>query len=338
MTVKFACLTGLLVLGALAANAQTYWSTNSATACGAYGDSNGAPTQLTTGPGAGGYVCWVYGTLPWYAAGASWGSSIRVAAPPTGAVNVNLYFTDQTGADTALDYQYKGSSTVYNDTGTTKALFANQPMEVDLLGLKAEAPTYSVTSATGPVVVYAECPDATTCQQLQAQLIYLALPSNSWALSAPVVWDSQTWTGWSSIGIDDGKLGGDTVAFVVYNLADDQLAHTYTLNVYDSTGALYTTVTTPSVPYLGCKAWGVRDVVSNVPTGEFKLQLVAAATQYVAFEALQFHGPTATTLVSAWENPVVSTGSASATAVSATPGSKLRAVARRRTPPSSFAH
>jgi hypothetical protein len=337
MTVKFACLTGLLVLGALAANAQTYWSTNSATACGAYGDSNGNPVPPVSGV-SGEYVCFVYGTLPWYAAGAGWGSSIRVAAPPTGAVNVTLSFTDVNGNGTALDFQYKGNSTVYNDTVAAKALFANQPMEVDLLGLKAEAPTYGVTEARGPVVVYAECPDAITCQQLQAQLIYLALPSNPWALSAPVVWDAQTWTGWSSIGIDDGKPGVDTVSFVVYNLADDKLPHTYTLNVYDSTGALFSSGTTGLVAYLGSYARGVRDVITNVPTGEFKLQLVAAANQWVAFEALQFHGTTATTLVSAWENPVLTAGAASAASVSATPGSKQPAAARRRTPPSSLAH
>jgi hypothetical protein len=253
-------------------------------------------------------------------------------------VNVSLYFTDTAGADKALDFQYKGNSTVYNDTGAAKALYANQPLEVDLLGLKAEAPNYSTTSASGPVVVYAQCPDKVTCSQLQAQLIYSALPSEPWALSAPVVWDSATWNGWSSIGIDDGKAGGDTVSFVVYNLADDGLAHTYTLNVYDSTGALYSTGTTPSVPYLGSYAAGVRQVISNVPTGVFKLQLVASSsTQYTAFEALQFHGTTATTLVSAWENPVVAAASSSTTSVSATPGSKLPGAARRRTPRSSFA-
>jgi hypothetical protein len=253
-------------------------------------------------------------------------------------VNINLFFTDMNGADVALDFNFRGDSTLYSDTSLGKALYANQPMEVDLLGLKGDGPAYTAHSANGAAVVEADCPDATTCEQVQAQLIYLALPSNPWALSAPVVWDAQTWTGWSSIGIDDGKQGGDTVAFVVYNLADDQLAHTYTLNIYDSTGKLFSTGTTGLVQYLGTYAKGVRDVISNVPTGEFKLQLVAAANQWVAFEALQFHGTTATTLVSAWENPVVTTGTASAASISATPGSKQRAAARRRTPPSSFAH
>jgi hypothetical protein len=288
--------------------------------------------QLTTGPGAGNYVCWVSGTLPWYAAGAGWGSAIRVSAPPTGAVDINLYFTDVNGNAAALDYSYRGNSTVYNDTGTSNALYANQPMEVDLLGLHAEAPTYSTTSASGPVVVYGYCPDATTCEQLQAQLIYSALPSEPWSLSAPVVWDAQTWTGWSSIGIDNGVKGGDTVSFVVYNLADDQAAHTYTLNVFDSTGALYSTGITPSVPYLGSYASVLRSVISNLPAGEFKLQLVAAATQYTAFEALQFHGTTATTLVSAWENPVPAASPASTTAAS-----HHAVSARRRVPPSSLA-
>lgn len=332
---KPAYLVGLLALSAFAANAQTYWTTNSATLCGAYGDANGAPKQLTTGPGQGGYVCWTYGTLPWYAAGQGWGSSIRVSAPPTAPVNINLFFTDVNGNDATLDYKYRGSATLYTSASSGNALFANQPMEVDLLGLTGDGPAYTAHSANGAVVVEADCPDAITCQQVQAQLIYSALPSNTWSLSAPVVWDSQTWNGWSSVGIDDGKAGGDTVSFVVYNLADDALAHTYTLNVFDSTGKLYSTGTTASVPYLASYAAGVRQVISNLPTGEFKLQLVSAApTQYTAFEALQFHGATATTLVSAWENPVAT--AAAAASVPAVTNQRSAPSARQRVPPASI--
>ena len=333
ISVKSVCLAGLLVLSGLAATAQTYWSPDPALACGAYGDQNGNPIQLTTDPGAGNYVCQVVGTLPWYAAGREWGSSIRMAAPPTAPVNVSLYFADLNGQDTYLDFRYQGDSTVYNDTSAGATLYANQPMEVDLLGLHSEAPGYLTTSANGEVVVYADCPDAATCSQLQVQLIYSALPSYPWALSAPVVWDSQTWTAWSSVGIDDGKQGGDTVSFAVYNLADDGLPHAYTLNIYDSTGTLFSSAQTPVVPYEASYAAGVRQVSGlNVPAGTFKLQLVAGAAQYVAFEALQFHGTSATALVTAWENavPLATPG---ATATSLHP-----AQVRRRVPPSSMTH
>jgi len=337
ISAKPAYLAGLMLAGALMASAQTYWTTNASTDCGIYGDSNSHPKQLTSGPGAGNYVCWVYGTLPWYAAGAGWTSAIRTSAPPTGAVNLNLYFTDVNGADRALDYRIQGNSTVYNDTGVTKVLSAEQPWEVDLLGLHAEAPNYSTTSATGPVVVYAECPDGTTCGQLQAQLIYSALPSQPWSLSAPVVWDPYTWNVWSSIGIDDGKGGvgnggTDTLSFVIYNLADDQLAHTYTLNVYDSTGALYSSGTTASVPYLGSYAAVLKQVISNLPSGPFKLQLAGASTQYAIFEVLQFHGPSATTLVSGTET-LPAASAAAAAGVNFATGQRSASSIRHRVPP-----
>lgn len=311
---KSACLAGLLVLGALTASAQTYWSTAANLNCGNYGtDTNGTPRTVTTPTNGTGYVCLVVGTLPWFAAGAGWGSSIRASAPPTAPVAMWFDFTDTNGAALTLDFQYKGDSTMFNDVTASQALFANQPIEVDLFGLHSQAPSYT-SQAGGAVVVTAYCPDADTCSQVQAQLIYSALPSKTWSLSAPVVWDAQTWTAWSSVGIDDG--GTDQVSFVIYNLADDGAAHSYTLNVYDASGNLYSTGTTAAVPYLGSYADVLRNVVSKLPAGAFKLQLVAAATQYVSFEVLQFHGATGTTLVSAWEDTVPSTNAASATTAS----------------------
>lgn len=309
ISVKSAYLAGLLVLAALTANAQTYWSTNAALNCGAYGiNAAGAPQPVTTPAGGTGYVCFVYGTLPWYDAGGGWGSSIRVAAPATAPIAVFLDFVDVNAQPSTLDFQYLGDSTILNGTTTGQALFANQPMEVDLLGLHTPASNGS-SEAKGPVVVLAYCPDPDTCSQVQAQLIYSALPGNTWSLSAPVVFDSQTWTAWSSVGIDDGST--NQVSFVIYNLANDKLAHTYTLKVFDSAGNLHVTATTQSVAYLGSYADLLRNVTSNLPTGVFKLQMVAS--DYAAFEALQFRGATGTTMVSAWEN--IPAGAAVAAAV-----------------------
>jgi hypothetical protein len=294
MSVKSVWLAGLLFLGAFTANAQTYWSSNANLNCGAYGqDSNGTPLQLDSG----GYVCYVYGTLPCYASGGGWASSIRVSAPSSAPVAYFFDFSYANGADATLDFLYQGDSTVYNGTFVSNALYANQPLEVDLLGLHSDASTYG-TTADGPVVVLAECPDANTCSQVQAQLIYSALPSQPWLLSAPVVWDSQTSYGWSSVVIDDGST--NFVSFVIYNLDTvGQVPRTYTLNVYDATGALYATATTQPVPLYGSYADLLRNVIPSLPPGAFKLQVVGSA--YTAFEALQFHGPSATTLVVASE-------------------------------------
>ncbi len=294
--VKSAGLAGLLVLGAFAANAQTYWSPNANLNCGNYGDKNGAPTKITTPNGVTGYSCFIYGTLPWYAAGEIWSSSIRVSAPPTGAVAIFLTFVDENGLDTKLDHTYEGDSKVYSETSASQALFANQPLVVNILGAPADAPSYRNT-ASGPVSVLAYCPDADTCSQIQAQLIYSALPSHPWSLSVPVVWDWQTSHGWSSVGVDDGAT--NIVSFVVYNLANDLLAHTYKLNVYDSAGNLYSSGPIPSVAYLGSYANVLGNIVPSLPAGAFKLQLVGP--DYSAFEALQFTGPSATNLISASE-------------------------------------
>jgi hypothetical protein len=294
MFVKSFWLAGLLVVGACAVNAQQYWSANASLNCGNYGtDVNGTPLQITNG----GYVCYIYGTLPWYASGAGWGSSIRVSAPPSAPVAYFFNFSDVNGNDATLDFLYEGDATVSNGTSASQALYANQPLEVDILGLHSQAPNYG-TTANGPAVVLAECPDANTCAQVQAQLIYSALPSEPWSLSAPVIFDWQTSYAWSSVGVDDGST--NTVSFVIYNLDTVGLAsHTYTLNVYDATGKLFSTAVTPSVPLYGSYANVLRKVVASLPTGSFKLQVVG--TTYTAFEALQFHGPSATTLVSAAE-------------------------------------
>jgi hypothetical protein len=299
----------MLVLGAFTANAQTYWSTNASTNCGAYGtDSLGTPLQLTAGPGAGGYVCYVYGTLPWYASGSGWGSSIRVSAPPTAPVAYFFYFADKSGNDATLDFTYQGDPTVVSDTSASSALNVNQPLEVVLYGLHSEAPAYA-TEANGPVTVLVECPDQTTCAQAQAQLIY-STTTNPWSLSAPVVWDGQTSLAWSSVGVDDSKTNTDpktksVVSFVIYNLdiaTTGTTSHSYTINVFDADGTLNAQTTTPAVPQYGSYAAVLRTLLPDLPSGSFKLQAVAPnSSSWMAFEALQFHGPSATTLVSAQE-------------------------------------
>jgi len=71
-------------------------------------------------------------------------------------------FSGVNGSDATLDFLYLGDSTVYSGTAASGSLYANQPMEVDILGLHSQAPAYLYPS-NGPVVVLAECPDANTC-------------------------------------------------------------------------------------------------------------------------------------------------------------------------------
>jgi hypothetical protein len=112
------------------------------------------------------------------------------------------------------------------------------------------------------------------------------------------------------VGIDDGST--DLVTFVIYNLDTvGQAAQTYTLKVYDATGTLQATATTPAVPLYGSYANLLRDVMPNLPPGAFKLQVVGSA--YTAFEALQFHGPAVTALVAASE--VIPAGTLTSSAV-----------------------
>jgi hypothetical protein len=295
--------------------AQTYWSTDSKLNCGSYGqDAAGKPWQLSNG----GYVCYAYGTLPWYAAGAGWTSTIRVSAPPTAPVAYIFSFTSASGAASTLDFRYQGDATIYHGTYATRgldsvqahanALYANQPLMFDVLGLNGEASTYK-TGATGAVTVLAECPNATACDQVHAQLTFGSLPTQPWAMSIPAVWDTQTSEGWSAVGIDDGSA--NTMSFAIYNLdAAGESARSYTLNVYDATGALYSSASTPVVPLYGNYGAALRSAFSKLPTGALKLQVAGSA--YSAFVALQFRGATATTLVAVSEQvgPRASTASA----------------------------
>ena len=187
------------------------------------------------------------------------------------------------------------------------ALYANQPAEVDLLGASSNAPSYSST-ATGSAYAVFYCPDAGTCSNVLPQLIYSALPTFPWSLSVPITWDTSAWTQWSAEGVDDG--GAHRVSLAIYN--DDFSATIYTVRVYDSTGALVGTGTTPSIPGLPLLSDGsygeggtygalLSDVIkTRLPSGVFKV-LVDGGTKYSGVEVLQVNGQSATTLQVAYD-------------------------------------
>ena len=263
---------------------------------------NESPVAITDTSGKTiGYSCYVGGTFVWLAAGGAWGTSIRVAAPASAPIGVDYSFYDTIGNNLSLDTvgSYTASS---NDVNF--ALNPNQPAEIDLLGATSNAPGYGST-ATGSVYAVFYCPDATTCGNVQPQLIYSALPSQPWSLSVPIAWDDAVWTQWSAVGIDDG--GAHRLSLVIYN--EDLSATSYTVSVFNSAGTLVGSGKTPSIPPLqdqGAGEGGTYGVLlSNVistplPSGVFKV-LVDGGSLYSAVEMLQINGSSATTLQVAYD-------------------------------------
>jgi hypothetical protein len=95
------------------------------------------------------------------------------------------------------------------------------------------------------------------------------------------------------------------VSLGIYN--EDTTAASYTVRVYDSTGSLAGTGTTPSIPPLRSLGNGsvgeggtygalLSDVIATrLPAGVFKI-VVDGGAKYSAVEVLQFNGQSATAL------------------------------------------
>jgi hypothetical protein len=286
-------------------NGPVYWSTV-APDCSTL-NNNESPVTITDSAGTTiGYSCYVSGTFLWLAAGgvdyhpAKWGTSIRVAAPASAPIGVNYSFFDATGGAQSMDTT---GSIAASSNNVNFALNANQPSEIDLLGATRNSPTYT-TTATGSVYAVFYCPDADTCSNVLPQLIYSALPTFPWSLSVPIAWDTQLWTQWSAVGIDDGPGGARRLSLAIYNA--DQTANTYTVHVYNSAGNLVGTGTTPSIPGAPNAEGGTYGVLLSqiistaLPRGFLKV-LVDGGTLYSAVEVLQINGNSATTLQVAFD-------------------------------------
>ena len=77
-----------------------WWSTDPNLNCSAY---RSLIYEVPLASGGKGYACGVTGTFVWSAAGGSWGTSIRMAAPASGAVGVQYLFFDEGGNRISLD-------------------------------------------------------------------------------------------------------------------------------------------------------------------------------------------------------------------------------------------
>jgi hypothetical protein len=311
-------LFGLIALAAAALHGQpvngpVYWSpVASPPDCTSLAGES--PVAITSGTTTLGYSCYVSGTFVWLAAGGPWGTAIRAAAPASAPIGVDYTFYDTNGNSLILDTAFDGGSTTRGHE-VDFALKADQPAQVDLLGVASDAPNYGST-ATGSVYAVFYCPDAITCVNVLPQLLYSALPTTPWSLSVPIAWDTALWTQWSAEGVDDG--GTHRVSLAIYN--EDITATSYTVRVYDSNGNLAGTGMTPSILPLqsyGDGSFGeggtygalLSDVIKTpLPSGVFKV-LVDGGSSYSAVEVLQFNGTSATTLQVAWDSAPGSNGS-----------------------------
>jgi len=214
-------------------NGPVYWSTSSALDCNANG------LQEVSFPGPGGatvYSCYLSGTFVWFAAGGGYTTAIRVAAPASAPVGIDYKFYDLSGNALNVDTNFGPGSTITSGNDVNFALSQNQPKEVDMLGA-----TGSTGLTDGSVFVQIYCPDSITCYSILPQLIYSA--GTFISLSVPLAFDGAEWTQWSAQGIDDGA--GQRISLVIYN--QGSVATIYTVRVYDSTGKLVGTGTTPAI-------------------------------------------------------------------------------------------
>ena len=283
-------------------NPPQYWSTTKPD-CSSL--NNETPVAITNAAGTTiGYSCYVSGTFVWLAAGGMWSTLIRVAAPALNDIDADYTFYDTTGAAQSLDTTLNNDSTTLASGNEVEVpLFANQPLEVEMLGATGDAPNYANT-AEGSVYATFYCPDADTCNNVLPQLMYSALPTDPWSLSVPIAWDNALSYQWSAVAIDDGST--NVVGLVVYN--EDTHANTYKIYVYDINGNLAGTGTTPSVPPLpadgssdgGTYAALLDDLVSTIPAGPIKI-LIDGGSLLSAVEVLQINGTSATTLQVAFD-------------------------------------
>ncbi|HTP90030.1 MAG TPA: hypothetical protein VMJ34_23955 [Bryobacteraceae bacterium] len=306
-SLQILCLAAIMAVGLQAATNPVYWSTDPNLDCSkVYG-----PVPIDLGNGQTGYSCEVAGTFNWVAAGGGWGSEIRVSAPTTADIGADFFFYDQKGNVLDLDTDFGAGTAATDQTELTFSLFANEPVQVRLLGAHSN-PTHSNTQ-TGSVWVSFYCPDQYTCLDVLPQLMYTNLTTVSWSLSVPVVWDDALWDTFSAVGIISASPFQD-VSFALYNEdVEPSTAPTktaFSILIYDSDGNLHDVGSTPPllpIPEYSDGSYGEGETygvglasVVDIPSGPFKV-LVDGAGIPSAVEFLQFNGSAAVTLQTAYD-------------------------------------
>ena len=271
-----------------------YWSTDPNLDCSAF---HALIIQVPLASGGIGFSCLVSGTFPWLAAGGGWSTSIRAAAPASGAIGVDYGFFED-GRRISLDTTSGNGAVPASGNVVSFALNANQPSEIRLLGATSSAPQYGTTQ-TGFVYALFFCPDAATCATVIPQLLYSFAPIKPWSLSVPILWDSSFSSfqpkgilpGWSASGISDTT---HLISFAICNQSRD--AATFTVRVFDANGAMIGQSMTPSIPVAGTRAFLLTDLIQTpLPAGILKVTVDGGSNlSSVAF--LQFDGDSATSL------------------------------------------
>jgi len=300
-------LMGLIALTAMGLYAMPpttgaqYWSTDPSLNCSAF---HALIAEIPLASGGKGYACFVSGTFPWLAAGGSWRTSVRIDAPASGGIGVDLGFF-QDGQRFSMDTISGNGSVPTSSNLVSFALSANQPAEIRLLGASTDAPRYSNTQ-TGLVYSVFYCPDANTCATVLPQLLYSFAPIKPWSLSVPIAWDS-TFSSfqpkgigprWSAGGIQDAT---HTISFAICN--QSRVETTFTVRVFDGSGSLVGQATTPSIPVAGSRGFLLTDVIRTpLPAGILKVT-VDGGSSLSSVTFLQFDGDSATSLQVAYDNP-----------------------------------
>jgi hypothetical protein len=271
-----------------------FWSTDPNLDCSS---AHALAIQVRLDSGGLGTSCLVSGTFPWIAAGGGWSTSIRVAAPATGAIGVNYGFW-QDGQRITMDWISGDIGVPSSNNLVSFALNANQPSNLRVLGATSSGPQYGTTQ-TGLVYAVFFCPDAATCAALVPQLLYSLTPIKPWSFSVPMSWDSSfssfqpngILTGWSATGIQDAT---HTISFAICN--QSRAAATFTIRVFDTNGALVGQSTTPTIPVLGTIGFLLTDLIHTpLPAGILKVTIDGGSSvSSVSF--FQFNGEAATSL------------------------------------------
>jgi hypothetical protein len=293
-------LCGLMALaasglyGAPPTTGPQYWSTDPNLNCSS---AHALIIEVSLASGGLGFSCLVSGTFPWLAAGGAWSTSIRVAAPASGAIGVNYGFW-QDGQRFSMDTTSGNGAVPTSSNLVSFALNANQPSEIRLLGATSSAPQYATTQ-TGFVYAVFLCPDAATCATLVPQLVYSFAPTKPWSLSVPISWDSAFSSfqppgmlpGWSASGISDAT---HVISLAICN--QSRAAATFTVRVFDANGSLVGQATTPSIAAAGTRGFLLTDLIRTpLPTGILKVTVDGGSNlSSVAF--FQFDGDSATSL------------------------------------------
>jgi hypothetical protein len=258
--------------------------------------------EVPLASGGKGYACGVTGTFVWFAAGGSWGTSIRMAAPASGAVGVQYLFFDEGGTRISLDTVAGAARASGNSVGLVTS--ANQPFEVRLLGASSDAPQYQRTQ-TGSVFGLFLCSSSAACATVNPQLLYSSTSVPGWSLGVPIAWDSTfsplqpvgLSTRWSTVGINDAT---HLISFAIYN--QSPASTTYSVRVYGADGSIAAESVTPLILGSGgadgagaTRGFLLTDVVGNaLPQGILKVTVEGDGLSSALF--LQFSGSYGTTL------------------------------------------